>query len=155
MNSTNLSVAQAERPVAATPPRHGMIKLINRLRCDMIDALDRKLADYDISAPQLIVLSSLASGEGSSAAALCKSISYDPGAMTRMIDRLEQRGLIRRVRDTGDRRLTNLQMTDEGKSLYPKLLLLKDEIQAQFLRGFSKEEVQMLDGLLNRMLANR
>jgi len=135
--------------------RHGLLKLVNRLRVEMIDALERKLASFDISAPQLIVLSSLASGEGGSAAALCKSISYDPGAMTRMIDRLEQKGLIRRVRDTEDRRLTNLQMTDEGKALYPQLLAAKDEVQAQFLRGFSKEEMQMLEGLLNRMVANR
>ena len=98
MNTTASPAVQTERPAGL--PRHGMIKLINRLRGEMIDTLDRKLADYDISAPQLIVLSSLANGEGSSAAALCKSISYDPGAMTRMIDRLEQRGLIRRVRDT-------------------------------------------------------
>ena len=153
MNHETPAVARPERPAAM--PRHGMIKLVNRLRVEMIDALDRKLAQYDISAPQLIVLSSLANGEGTSAAALCKSISYDPGAMTRMIDRLEQRGLIRRVRDTGDRRLTNLQMTDEGKTLYPKLLEAKDEVQAQFLRGFSKEEIQMLEGLLNRMVANR
>jgi DNA-binding MarR family transcriptional regulator len=153
MSTATTPAAQAERPAAA--PRHGMLKLVNRVRVEMIDALDRKLADYDISAPQLIVLSSLANGEGTSAAGLCKSISYDPGAMTRMIDRLEQRGLIRRVRDTGDRRLTNLQMTDEGKRLYPRLLALKDEVQAQFLRGFSKEEIQMLEGLLNRMVANR
>jgi DNA-binding MarR family transcriptional regulator len=154
MSEATTSVDRPEAPAAAWP-RHGMIKLINRLRVEMIDALDRKLDTYGISAPQLIVLSSLASGEARSAAALCKSISYDPGAMTRMIDRLEQRGLIRRVRDTGDRRLTNLQMTDEGKSLYPKLLQAKDEVQAQFLRGFSKEEVQMLEGLLDRMVANR
>lgn len=152
-HETAVPVVSAEP--APTPARHGMIKLINRLRVEMIDALDRKLAQYDISAPQLIVLSSLASGEGRSAAALCKSISYDPGAMTRMIDRLEQRGFIRRVRDTGDRRLTNLQMTEEGKRLYPKLLAAKDEVQAQFLRGFSREEIQILDGLLNRMVANR
>jgi MarR family transcriptional regulator, multiple antibiotic resistance protein MarR len=154
MSTTTTSIPQSER-AAGSVPRHGMIKLVNRLRVEMIDALDRKLADYDISAPQLIVLSSLANGEGTSAAGLCKSISYDPGAMTRMIDRLEQRGLIRRVRDTGDRRLTNLQMTDEGKRLYPRLLAVKDEVQAQFLRGFSKEEIQMLEGLLNRMVANR
>jgi DNA-binding MarR family transcriptional regulator len=150
-----MNTTTAVPPTVRVTARHGLLKLVNRLRVEMIDALERKLASFDISAPQLIVLSSLASGEGGSAAALCKSISYDPGAMTRMIDRLEQKGLIRRVRDTEDRRLTNLQMTDEGKALYPQLLAAKDEVQAQFLRGFSKEEMQMLEGLLNRMVANR
>lgn len=150
-----MSPIATAQPTGRITARHGLIKLVNRLRMEMIEALDRRLSAYDISAPQLIVLSSLASGEGASAAALCKSISYDPGAMTRMIDRLEQKGLIRRVRDTGDRRLTNLQITAEGEALYPKLLAAKDEVQAQFLRGFSKEEIQMLEGLLNRMVANR
>ena len=35
---------------------------------------------------------------------ICKGISYDAGAMTRMIDRLEQRGILRRVRVADDRR---------------------------------------------------
>src|SRR5678810_504165 len=78
-------------------PQHGVIRLINRVRVEVMDALDRELTDFDITAPQLVVLASVANKEADSAAQLCKSISYDPGAMTRMIDRLEQKGLVRRV----------------------------------------------------------
>jgi MarR family transcriptional regulator, multiple antibiotic resistance protein MarR len=145
-------------PVAETPsvdPRHGMIRLINRVRIEMIDALDRELAEFDISAPQLIVLASVANNEADSAARLCKSISYDPGAMTRMIDRLEQKGLIRRTPNPDDRRAMNLEITTAGRALYPQLLAAKGRVQAQFLRGFSKEEARLLDSFLNRMLENR
>ncbi|MEP6656084.1 MAG: MarR family transcriptional regulator [Betaproteobacteria bacterium] len=125
------------------------------MRVELIDALDLELSKFDISAPQLIVLASVANKEADSASTLCKSISYDPGAMTRMIDRLEQKGLIRRTPNPDDRRATNLELTTAGRALYPQLLAAKETVQAQFLRGFSQDDVRVLEGLLNRMLENR
>ncbi|HSV19060.1 MAG TPA: MarR family transcriptional regulator [Casimicrobiaceae bacterium] len=147
--------ASPESSLAPAAARHGITRLINRVRVELIDALDRELAPYDISAPQLIVLASVASGEADSAAGLCKSISYDPGAMTRMIDRLEQKGLVRRIPHPEDRRATNLELTVAGKALYPRLIGAKEAVTAQFLRGFSKDEIAMLEGFLLRMIANR
>ena len=136
-------------------PGHGILRLINRVRVEIIDAMDRELAAFDISAPQLFVLSSVANREADSAAGLCKTISYDPGAMTRMIDRLQQKGLVRRVPHPEDRRAMNLELTVAGKALYPQLVAAKDRVQAQFLRGFSAEDAEVLQTLLRRMLANR
>ena len=141
----------------AMPPKpaHGLLRLINRVRVELIDALDRELAPFDISAPQLFVLSSVAYGEADSAARLCKSISYDPGAMTRMIDRLQQKGLVRRVPHPDDRRAMNLELTVAGKALFPQLIAAKDRVHDRFLRGFSDEDRRSLETLLHRMLANR
>jgi DNA-binding MarR family transcriptional regulator len=75
--------------------------------------------------------------------------------MTRMIDRLEQKGLVRRNPNPEDRRATNLEITTAGRALYPQLLAAKESVQAQFLRGFSEQEVRVLEQLLNRMLDNR
>lgn len=155
--TTPKAAAAAAALVDITPPQsnHGIIRLINRVRVEVIDALDLELSKFDISAPQLLVLASVANKEAASASTLCKSISYDPGAMTRMIDRLEQKGLIRRVPHPDDRRATNLELTAAGKALYPQLISAKETVQAQFLRGFSKDEVATLEGLLNRLLENR
>ena len=57
------------------PAQHGIIRQINRVRIELIDALDRELSKFDISAPQLIVLASVANKEADSASGLCKSIS--------------------------------------------------------------------------------
>ena len=135
--------------------KHGIIRLVNRVRVELIDALDRELSQFDISAAQLIVLSSVASREADCASALCKSISYDPGAMTRMIDRLQQKGLVRRVPNADDRRAANLELTAAGRTLYPQLIAAKETVQSQFLRGFGADEVRLLEKLLNRMLENR
>jgi DNA-binding MarR family transcriptional regulator len=141
-------------PLAIDHPRN-VPRLITLVRVAVMDALDRELAPYDISAAQMIVLALVANGEADSAASLCKGISYDPGAMTRMLDRLEQKGLIRRRPHPEDRRTTNLELTDEGRALYPRLVATKDAVQRQFLRGFSEGDVDSLVGLLQRMLANR
>jgi DNA-binding MarR family transcriptional regulator len=149
------ALASVAPEVPAVRPKHGVIRLVSRVRTEMIDALDRELARFDISAPQLIVLASLANKEADSAATLCKNISYDPGAMTRMIDRLEQKGLIRRAPNPDDRRATNLEITTAGRALYPQLLAAKETVAAQFLRGFSDDEVRTLENLLNRLIDNR
>ena len=141
--------------VSSPPDRHGIVRLVNRVRIELMDALDRELARFDISAAQLIVLASVANKEADCASGLCKNISYDPGAMTRMIDRLEQKGLVRRVPNAEDRRASTVELTAAGAALYPHLLAAKQTVQAQFLRGFAAKDVRTLQMLLNRMLENR
>src|SRR6266581_9606603 len=92
--------------------------LINRVRLALLEALDSALAPHNVTSAQYVILSTLASG-ADSASQICKGISYDAGAMTRMIDRLEQRGLLRRSRDPGDRRLVNLELTEKGSASLP------------------------------------
>jgi DNA-binding MarR family transcriptional regulator len=135
-------------------PAQSLGRTITRVKVAMMEALDHELEPFDITAAQYVVLVTLAGGEATSASDLCKGISYDPGAMTRMIDRLEQKGLIRRVQRPDDRRKVNLELTSEGKSLYPRMRASAANVQNRLLRGFSKAEVRELEAYLKRMLAN-
>jgi DNA-binding MarR family transcriptional regulator len=74
--------------------------------------------------------------------------------MTRLIDRLESKGILQRVRVPDDRRTIQLELTDSGKALYPKILSAMVDVSNRLLRGFSRSEVTDLDGYLRRMLAN-
>jgi len=127
--------------------------LISRVRVALLDGLDRALAPLNVTAAQYVIVSTLASG-ADSASQLCRGISYDAGAMTRMIDRLEQRGLLRRVRVADDRRTAKLELTDEGKALYPKMRASAMEVINGLLRGFTKAEARQLEDFLKRMLEN-
>ena len=128
--------------------------LVNRVRTEFIDAIDRELAPLDVTAAQYIIMGHLAHNLADSASQLCKGISYDPGAMTRMIDRLEAKGFIRRVRSAEDRRAVNLELTDEGKAVFPKLRVSVVGVLNRFLRGFTKSEARQLENLLQRIIAN-
>jgi DNA-binding MarR family transcriptional regulator len=141
-------------------PRKSIGSLLSRVRVEMLAALDeelahdRRLAPFGLSAAQFIVIASLAGEERKSASDLCKGISYDAGAMTRMLDRLEGKGLIRRSRSPEDRRLVHLELTDEGRALYPRMRELSLGVANRFLRGFTKAEARQLEGFLTRILEN-
>jgi len=89
-----------------------------------------------------------------SASSLCSGMSYDPGAMTRMVDRLEAKGLVRRVREKEDRRKVRLELTKEGREAFPEMKARVVEVLNRMLKGFSKGEASQLQDFLKRMLAN-
>ena len=74
--------------------------------------------------------------------------------MTRMVDRLEAKGLISRRRCPEDRRLIKLELTEEGVAAIPKVRECKLRVLNRFLTGFSKPEARQLEGFLARMLQN-
>lgn len=141
-------------------PRKSIGSLLGRVKVAMMAALDeelsadRRLAPLELSAAQFSVIASLAGEERKSASDLCRGISYDAGAMTRMLDRLEGKGLIRRSRSPEDRRLVHLELTEEGRAAYPRMRELALTVANRFLRGFSKTEARTLEALLSRMLDN-
>jgi DNA-binding MarR family transcriptional regulator len=101
-----------------------------------------------------VILASLCLDDAKSASDLCKGISYDAGAMTRMIDRLETKGLIRRNRSADDRRLVNLEVTEAGHVAFPLMRDVAIKVLNRFLRGFTKSEARQLESFLLRMLDN-
>ena len=135
-------------------PREAIGALIGRTRKTMIARIDAELAPLDVSAAQWIVVLLVGETAASSATGLCEMLGYDPGAMTRLLDRLEGKGIVRRVRSPEDRRTIQLELTDSGKTLYPKIISAMVDVNNSLLQGFSHDEVSQLDGFLRRMLAN-
>ena len=142
-------------------PRKGVGHLLSRVRTEMLAALDKaleadqELAELEISSAQFIVIASLALADSTkSTSDLCKGISYDAGAMTRMIDRLESKGLIRRNRCPHDRRVVYLELTEEGHRAFPRMRAISMGVVNRFLKGFSQAEARQLEGYLTRMLEN-
>src|ERR1700688_4792756 len=135
-------------------------QLMYRVRAAQMNALDEELARdpdlaaLEISAAQYIIISVMAKRGVDSAAQLCKDLSYDAGAMTRMIDRLEAKGLISRRRCPEDRRLVKLELTASGLAALPKLRACSVRVLNHFLRGFSRGEARQLEAFLVRMLEN-
>jgi len=146
---------------ATYQPSKSIGSLLSRVRVEMLATVgqelenDRRLAPLELSAAQFIIIANLAKAEGPmSASDLCKGISYDAGAMTRMLDRLESKDLIRRSRSAVDRRLMHLELTDEGRAAWPRMREISMTVANRFLRGFTKAEARQLEGFLTRMLEN-
>jgi len=135
-------------------------QLIYRVRAAQMSALDQELAQdpdlapLEISAAQYTIISVLAKRGVDSGAQLCKDLSYDAGAMTRMIDRLEAKGLVNRRRCPEDRRLVKLELTEAGLAALPKLRACSVRVLNRLLLGFSLAEARQLEGFMVRMLQN-
>jgi DNA-binding MarR family transcriptional regulator len=142
-------------------PRRSLGHLIGRARSHLLAAIDAELArdeflrPLEVTAAQLIVIVNLAGREcATSASELCKGISYDAGAMTRMLDRLEAKGLVRRTRSPDDRRLVNLELTEAGQAAYPRIREVSMRVLNHSLRDFTQDEARMLESLLQRLAHN-
>jgi DNA-binding MarR family transcriptional regulator len=142
-------------------PANCVGQLMYKVKAAHMNALDEAFARHPdlgplgISAAQYVTISVLAKcGEDSAATQLCKDLSYDAGAMTRMVDRLEAKGLISRCRCPEDRRLVKIKLTEAGMVALPKMRECSVQVLNHFLRGFSQEEARQLESFLVRMLQN-
>ncbi|RCX10746.1 MarR family winged helix-turn-helix transcriptional regulator [Extensimonas vulgaris] len=93
-------------------------------------------------------------GQEGTVAALARSCHMDAGGMTRLLDRLEAKGLCTRVRSAQDRRVVHTELTDAGRAVAAQLPAIFDALQAQALQGFDAAEVAQLQALIQRIHDN-
>ncbi|MFW5783287.1 MAG: MarR family winged helix-turn-helix transcriptional regulator [Spirochaetota bacterium] len=98
-----------------------------------------------LTVPQLVVLKEVAEADGIPIGQIAKRISLSQATVTTIVDRLEQRGTIKRLRAETDRRKVNLYITPVGAELIEKSPTI---LQEEFLDAFDKlepwEQTQML-----------
>ena len=88
--------------------------LIRRIAHAVGRELDRRMAELGLTDAQWKPLLLLQLGVCSTAADISRIACHDNGAVTRLLDRLEGKGLIERLRSEADRRVVKLELTDEG-----------------------------------------
>lgn len=128
--------------------------MIIRLRSALFATVDRQVAPWGVSSAQAAILIYIAHGRGNRAADIARDYNYDTGSMTRMIDRLVAKGLLKRARNEDDRRSVRLELTAKARKLTEKLPAVAARSLNRLLRGFSRSELDELKGLLGRMLTN-
>jgi DNA-binding MarR family transcriptional regulator len=106
----------------------------------------------DITYPQWTILMLLYTGFGRTAAEMARQMCHDAGAMTRLVDQLEKRGFVARLRDTADRRIVNLVLTDQGHALADTLKSRVVAFLNVALEDFSQEEFATWLRLTSRMI---
>jgi len=120
----------------------------------LIARTDRALKPLDLTSQQIGVILALASGRARSALELSREMSYDSGSMTRMLDRLEKKGFVRRTRSGADRRIVELRLTERGQDAAARLPAIGAAVLNEQLRGFSRTELDSLIAMLARVIGN-
>jgi DNA-binding MarR family transcriptional regulator len=129
-------------------------QLMGRARASMLSSLDAELAHFGLSSMQFAVLKHLSEGTAQTSADLCRVMFHDTGAMTRILDRLEHKGLVRRERCREDRRVVFLRVAPNGRALLPRLMTVAGRVIDAHLAGFSATEIEALKTYLGRMIEN-
>jgi DNA-binding MarR family transcriptional regulator len=131
----------------------GGASLLHQLARDVTTKLDRRLAPLGVTTQQAALLHNAASG-GASPSQLMEAVGTDTAGMTKLLDRLEAKGLIERRPNPADRRSVMIEPTERGLALVPELTPVFSQVARQLFEGFSDDEVASLTSSLRRMGAN-
>lgn len=93
--------------------------LFRQVRDAMWARMEAELAanGHDLNFSQYITLKTLANGPAG-VTELANAAYLHPGAMTRLLDKLEERGLLTRESVVGDRRAVQIVLTDAGQAMW-------------------------------------
>jgi len=128
--------------------------LVAALRTRIFKAVDIEMGKLGFTSAQWPILRLIATGATPTAADLCRQLNYDTGSMTRMLSRLERKGVVARKPSESDRRIVTLHLTLAGRKLYPKLRDVVIRVLNHLTADFSSDDVQAASALLLRMRAN-
>ncbi|HET7272240.1 MAG TPA: helix-turn-helix domain-containing GNAT family N-acetyltransferase [Rubrobacter sp.] len=132
------------------------IRRFNRFFTRRIGVLREGLLHSPYTLTEARVLFEIANGEDLSATDLSRELGLDPGYLSRILARLDQQGLIDRVRSDGDGRRRLLALTPEGERAFAQLDGRSREEVSEMLGGLSEadrrsliESMRAIEGILD------
>jgi DNA-binding MarR family transcriptional regulator len=118
----------------------------------MATELRAGLKDAGLNLQERGILLTLARGSAKTPAALSKLVGVHPTRMTRVLDKLENSGLVERTRNDTDRRLVDISLTREGRAVAARNVVVAPGAWSERLSHFSKSDFDALNTLLTRLL---
>ena len=127
-----------------------LLRRVGKLSTSRIEAA---FEGSDITFTQWIALALISTDTANSCTALARDMDHNSGAMTRLIDQLEDRGLVTRTRAEDDRRVSTLAITAAGNDMMKGLIASVVGVWNEILDGFDPGEIRQLIATLTGLLA--
>ena len=164
--TSNTAPNSATAPDTATPPAPALAfytaqayepndsigHLMRRILGLLAQDVERELEPSGLTNAQWMPLFKLYRGCTNTVADLARQCGHDAGSTTRMLDRLEAKGLCQRVRSQEDRRVVHIELTPAGVAAAQDIPVTLCKVQNDYLAGFTVEEWQTLKSYLRRIL---
>lgn len=115
---------------------------------------DRITASHGLTSNEFTLIRCFADQEEWTATELTEVLPADASRISRLVDGLVSRGLLRRRRRTDDRRVVRLLLTDEGSTAVQEVVDLVEEYEAHLLQGVADDERAVMAAAVETMLAN-
>ena len=135
-------------------PEDSVGYLMRKVMSSIRTQADAQLSAHDLTYAQWLPLYMISRCESATVASLARDLETDPAAMTRALDRLQAKGLVLRQRSTTDRRVVQLALTDDGRTVAAQVPAVLSDVLNGHLSDFTRDEWQTLLGLLRRMQSN-
>jgi DNA-binding MarR family transcriptional regulator len=129
-------------------------ELLSRANSNFEFHLEQELSPHNITPAQLVVVVGIVLGKVRTLTELSAYTGHDTGAMKRLLDRIESKGFIRRERSEKDRRTVALELSEQGRQLYPRIAAATDKINQSLLGNFSSAELVQFRSLLHKLIDN-
>jgi len=117
-------------------------------------AQDFAKAGHNVTAEEWAVLLVLQVDDGLTSTELSNRTLRDKTTVTRMIDRMVEKGRVERVPDPDDRRVQRLHLSDQGYALFDKLAVLAGRMIARSVEGIDADDLDQTVRTLNRIADN-
>ncbi len=108
---------------------------------------------FGVSIPEWRVIAVLGRFPGLSAVEVAERTLMDKVAVSRAVTKLIKSGRIDREFDDTDKRRSILNLSEDGKKLHDEIAALALQFERDLLLGFSAEELENLNGIMERLLA--
>lgn len=128
--------------------------LFGRVRNAIRAAHDEALAPFGVTTSQGEALVSCMLGEANTPAELARFTDLDISSISRMLDRLENKGLVTRSRTGKDRRQVVVKITAKGRALVKRAVPIAARVAADAWRNVSEQEKQTLRSIVDKVLGN-
>lgn len=135
-------------------PQRAICRLLRQVMQSLMRRVDSRMQPLELTGMQWEPVLLLWLKRADTVAGLARVTHVGVPSMTRMLDRLEEKGLLRRERSEVDRRVVNLHLTPKGRRIASRIWPIVVEGMHVHLDGFKKEELAQLADLLGRMLVN-
>jgi DNA-binding MarR family transcriptional regulator len=127
------------------------IKLLSQI---LARKFSERLEPFGLTPFHWVVLCCLWEEDGLATSSIGEKLQQVGGTLTGVLDRMEERGLIRRERDSRDRRICRIWITEAGQELKQVLPPIVLELREEAMQGFSNGEREQFSQLLNRVIDN-
>jgi DNA-binding MarR family transcriptional regulator len=117
-------------------------------------AFDRRACGLGVTRAQWKVLFRLDRNPGLRQIELADMLDIEPITLSRIVDRLEESGLVERSADPTDRRAWRLHVTASAQPLIAKLRAIADEMIADAFAGIDPKHIQITRQVLGRVREN-
>src|SRR3954465_12227498 len=141
-------------PLPEDDPHRQICRQLKQVTASLLRRVDLHMQPLELTGMQWEPVLMLWLKRADTVAGLARVSQVGVASMTRMLDRLEEKELLRRERSESDRRVVHLHLTAKGRKVAAKIWPIVVEGMHVHLDGFKKEELHQLNDFLGRMLAN-